>query len=237
MSYQDLSNEAMLAISNAWLSPQHLKPLLDAVIVLSSFLHQLQRRHDDLLAAVNHRPSPHDELRALQEQATALDKVHDRQVRGIYHVLHGLEILSVDTDLEVPLSTLRDHIYTQGLRVVSKNFREQAGYAQALVARLTPAQRQTLASLPTPWGSLDDHLSRWLETAAALVLLEDRRSALSLSLQDTPPPVTLHQARRNWIRTVQLFAELIDELHDTGQFSTATQQQLLSDLHRALGRA
>jgi hypothetical protein len=236
MSYQNLPTEAMLQISGAWLEERQLQTLLTEVSILASFTHQLRRRHDDLVIAQSTISNKFNESKALVEESQDLDDVHDNVARGVYHTFSGFIALAKGTPMEATLEALRDRIFLHGLSITRRSLREQAGYAQALKQRLTEQERQLLATLPTPSGSLDDHLQRWLQAGARLGEIEDRRAVLAEELKGVPVPLSQNQARRSWIRSANLFVDLIEDLHETAQLSTALRQQLLLPLEAALQR-
>jgi hypothetical protein len=208
MALKNLTAGEMLSVSEALVkrgTPQY--DLLARTAETAPLLPRLELARGAILAAQPLVP-PENLLAEVQKEEAAVDKRHDELARGVFDTLGGFAVLETDSARRKALFDLRDTLFPQGLSVVQRSYREEAGQGTMLEARLKPEHRTQLRELPTPRGSLLDAVTEWLATAKQLGELEDRR--ILLSPQTGPMPAAMVAARNQWIRAMHALMSLAE---------------------------
>lgn len=205
MSLNNLTTETMVILSDILLHPKKRRGYLTALPLLVPLIPVLQAAHDNLLAKQKTTSALEAELADLQEEQARRDKRHDRKIRGSHTVLTGFAEQTDNPELARRVLDLRDRLLPNGISAVTRSYVDEAGDAQRLPSRLDPASRELLAALPTADGPLADHVNAWLEEAAQIGALEERRLQIKeqLASGDRPTAAEVVAARNAWIRAVR----------------------------------
>lgn len=234
MALRNLTNEEMVQVSSGWTAGTSARGKLEAVPLLKGLLPQLDQAHEGLLRAST--ATEDARLKELSAQAAQVDAVHDTLLRGLYDFLTGLSLLVEDGQRFI---TLRDRLFPDGPAMIQRSYRGQAGAAEMIRERLTPAVEQELQSIPVPGTHLGERVEAWLKAAAKLGALEDERAQLA----NTPPTPRgmLMNARLSWIRAVNALvanAQLVElsPEDDAAIFNSLRQAEAAGDARSARRR-
>lgn len=242
MALKNLSTETMLALSSSWLDAQRARPTLSANPRTAPYLADLEEAHATLLAAntspANQGSTP--ELVALSVEATTVDQLHDRKVRGTYGLLTALaELANERLDAERYLDA-RNVLFPEGTAINRRTYLDEAGNAETVSQRLAglPAVQEVLKSIPLAGDkNLGHEVAAWLEAGLALGKLETRRAEL-LHERDAAAGASrrgeLFRARNRWgrVANAMLAALELDE-----QTSDAIDRNFLRPLQEAEAKA
>lgn len=212
MSLKQLTTGEMINLSHPWVQPHGpVRALLAGIPAVQSVLPFVEAAHAGLVAT--QPPDIQPEMQKLTKEATDLDASHDRYVTSIYGLLGDLAKLApTPADAEAMLG-LRSHLFPDGIAVVNRTYRDEAGQALLVDGRLTDADRALLAKTPV-WGrTLADQVKDWRHTAFQLGQVEDRRQALLSTQQTGQRQADVAAARNQWIRAVNAFAANFDLAH------------------------
>lgn len=235
MALKNLTNEEMVQVSAGWAAGTPARAKLEGTPLLASLLPTLDEAHRNLVAASNARDNPR--LREIAAEAAQLDAVHDTLLRGLYDLLTSLSLLA---EGEQELLKLRDHLFPEGLAMGQRTYRGQAGAAEVIRQRLTPAVQSQLQGIPVLQTHLGERVEAWLGAAEKLGALEDERAQLQ-SVPPTPRGVLL-DARWSWIRAVNALGAMaalanLNPSDDTIVFSALRQAEANGDARAARRRA
>jgi len=212
MAPKNLDTYEMLQISAEWLDPQ--SPAHKAIVAIPELAPSLKRIdvvHKHL--AANAQPLG-DDTRAteISVQQGSLDLRHDDIIRGTVSLFNGLYLL-LGPEKGADILVLSDIIVPDGLASTQKSYRAEAGQAAQLADRLTPEVRAKTSAIfigPNPPAhTLTEFLDEWIGIGKQLGAHEDEKARLA------PPnrsQATLLAARNKWIRTVNLFVALAEDL-------------------------
>jgi hypothetical protein len=231
MAIRNLSVQAMLGISGAWLDPGRERPLIAGIPLLAPFLDELESAHDDLSRMPAAGSDIDAELEALTRQATALDALHDRKLRGIYGVLTAFADLADGPGEAARYLDLADRLFPSGLKGAKRSYLDEADEAALTAKRLTDDIRRTLEALPVPGGTLADEMDAWLDAGKALGDVEEKRVRLSRDKEETSVSIEdLSKARGRWSRVVNTMLQILDLVPS---LETASRSRLLDPLKAA----
>ena len=205
MGLRDMTTAAMVSLTGSWVDPAHEdRQALERIPAVEAFLPHVEEAHRGLLETqVDGRAK---RLASLSSAQRDLDARHDSLARGIRLILDGLVHLARAPEQAERLRALQELLFPDGLMVVRYSYREEAGYAALLAARLTAADEAALAAIPTPEGSLLALVREWMKAAGEIGALEDERGG-------TPMPATTSmRARGQWIRVMSTLRTLIDTI-------------------------
>lgn len=205
-----LSQVEMLGLSSSWVG-EH-RALFLSIAEIAALHPQIVQIHEALVAALPQDPSKSPELRAILDEATEVDVLHDALVRAIIggveaDRLHSLASTPPDTQRVGLAQKTLELLFPQGLAVVNASLVAESGHTERAAARLEnePEIQEFLESIPVREGSLLDVTGRWLDTGKKLGELERARNALlageSTEVRDA---VRLNQLRGAWIQRVAL---------------------------------
>ncbi|MDC3953146.1 hypothetical protein [Polyangium jinanense] len=207
MALKNLQTEEMLQVSATWVDPQSLAR---AAILgnpdLSAKLSRIDEIHSILAAAA--QPSKNPRLDEISAEQAKIDVRHDSIIRGIFGFLTATaELLGGETGAD--LIQLRDLLIPDGLPSVQKTYRAQAGQAQQLEGRLTPAIKARTNVIFIGQGpaqtSLTEYLDEWIALGKQLGEREDERGRLLAEQSELASGMSLVKARNRWIRVVNAF--------------------------------
>ena len=203
MSLKNLSTEAMVSVTAAWVEAGPERNLLQGCPKLAPLLPDVEAAHQNLLATQAGPEQQNAALAELQKQEADADALHDRKLRGIFNLLTGLADLADEPSEAQKHLALRDRLFPEGLAGVRGSYLAEAGSVELAGERLTDADRDLARALPVLQGSLQQQIERWIEAGKNLGALERKRSTVS----GVPGPTRADAARaRNaWINVMNLF--------------------------------
>jgi hypothetical protein len=213
MALKTLSTETMLALSSAWTDPQRDRPALEASVA-AALLPKLDAAHEGLVATAQPAAvaEAERELAELQGKEAEVDRVHDRKVRGTYHVLTGLAELADDPRVAGSRLALRDALLPAGLAATRRSYLDEAGDVEALPRRLDDEQREELGQIAVGDGrTLADEVDAWTTSARRLGELEGKRAELVARRSAKAPDraSSVARARNQWVRVVTTIVRAI----------------------------
>ncbi len=215
MSYRNLSVQAMVGVSGAWIDPNGERALFESRALLRPFLSELEKAHSDLIHIQVTNSSVVEELKKLTRQATDLDDLHDRKVRGIYGALTAFSELADEEAQAAELLELRDHLFPKGLSTIRRTYLDESGEVVLARGRLNDGMRAKLSSLPVPDGTLDDQVEAWFVAGQELGDVERKRVQLSNDSDEaTISRGDVSNARYQWIRIVNTIVSVLDLIPD-----------------------
>ncbi|MBI5513731.1 MAG: hypothetical protein HY909_08175 [Deltaproteobacteria bacterium] len=240
MSARLLTTEEMLGVSEAWLDPSRLRPLLEGSPLLGGLLPSIERAHQDLQAVAQGSPG---ELGELLREALHTDQRHDRKGRGVHGVLTALAELTDPGPGSQRWLDLRGRLFPEGLEVLGQSYQAEAGYAERLGRELDDPALQVLLSvvrLPDG-GTLLDEVKSLQEAGVRLGELEAQRAKLQGASQGTPKGTEggvdraqVVKARHGWLSVTRA---LEANLLVAGGLTDAERESVFEPLRAALGRS
>jgi hypothetical protein len=235
MNLKSLSTEQMVGISATLLDPKQDRPLLLSFETVAPQVKKLDRAHASLLGTQSHGVSVSAALKAIQTEEAAVDKRHDRKLRGLSNVLSGFADLADEPALRDSYLALANHLAPDGLGVIRMSYTAEAGAAALAEGRMTADDKQLLhaGALPHGLGTLANHFDHYVEAGKRLGALEGQR-AQHVQDKDGPTRSDSAKARLAWITTMHA---LITNLNSEDDVSDAQRQRLLGPLQKALDAA
>jgi len=212
MSYNRLTTAEMITLTGPWLDAAHpAQAALRAVPALAPLLPHVADAHQGLLKTQPGPPS--GQLPALVAEQETVDVTHDNLARALYHLTTGLGFATADSAEATAWLTLRDFLFPDGLALVNRSYREEAGAAALLEARITADQKKRLKGQSLGKQTLHDLYQDFLKAAARLGQLEDERSRLDTTSGASPSEVVA--MRHRWIRAVSAVVATIQLAGET----------------------
>jgi len=209
MAYKTLTTQTMVTVSAAWLDSKEERPLIASLPQAGPLLTSIEKVHNGLLQTQASGATIVSEISAVQSAQEELDTLHDRKTRGVFNVLTGFADLADDPVKAKALLALRDRIYTNGLKVVQWSYVDEAGEAALVDERIGAADKDALANLPTPDGSLKDHHEARIDAGKKIGELEKKKIALAATSPAGASASEVVRARNAWIRTVTAFVAML----------------------------
>ena len=225
MSLKSMTTEQMLRISGRWLGEQRER--LAKIEEARGALAMLGRVHPALEEAQSEEEGGEaDELQRMTMKLGQLDLVHDRRVRGVYHVLTGLSEALDDEEAAHAFGALRGRLLPAGVNTTLMSYEDQAAEAARAQAALDAPARELLSSVALPDGStLLSQVEGWLEVAAELGQLWVRRQEARVQAGASASGGVL-RARRRWISAANLLRAGLR----AAEIDEATRRELLDGL-------
>ena len=222
MSLKKLTTAQMLERSSHWLGAGRAK--LEAYEETAGALDLLERSHEALEATAKSDPNVADEMHELTLKLGQLDLLHDRRVRGIYHILTGLGEALDDETMAEHLHNLRSTLLPAGINTTLLSYNEQAEAARAASGVLTDEDRALLSRVPMPnEESLLDQVEDWLRVGEELGEMWQKREGAKARSGGVTPSDTV-RARNRWIGAVRVLLAALD----AAQLSVEERRALLS---------
>jgi hypothetical protein len=223
MALKQFTTGEMITISEPWIrqgSPQ--RKALAALPELEPVLTKVEQAHEQLLAT---QPSPAAQD-ARRGEADKTDARHDHLARASDTLMTGFT-LAAETEADAQsLANLHAVLLPNGLTIVQRSYREEAGEARMLHKRLTDEHRALLKDLPLPGKrNLLQLVEEWIATGMELGRIEDARAAQQPAPEATTAADVV-RARNTWIRAVNALMSMAD-LHEV---SASTKQLLFQPL-------
>jgi len=218
MALKRLTSAEMVNVSTPWTTNgTPVRRTMQSIAVLAGLLPNVDTVHKQLLGA---RPVESDpRLAEITTEAAEVDARHDALVRGTDQVLSGAALLAGDGARAREIEAARSVLTPEGLGLVSTSYRNEAGAATVLKARLAkePGVKAVLASIVVDKKApLTSFVNERIQVADKLGKLEDERAQL-LSTRVVLDSTANVDARNAWIRTVNALlanAELADLTED-----------------------
>ncbi|MDI1447970.1 hypothetical protein [Polyangium sp. 6x1] len=202
MAFKNLQTEEMLQVSATWTDPE--SPARAAILSipdLSAKLPRIDEIHSILATAA--QPSKNPRLDEISAEEGKIDLRHDAIIRGVHGYLTSTaELLGGEAGAD--LIQLRDVLVPDGLPSMQKTYRAQAGQAQQLAERLTPAITSRTNTIFIGHGPaqrfLTEYLQEWIALGKHLGELEDEKGRLLAEQSELASGSALVKARNRWIR-------------------------------------
>lgn len=137
MAYLDLSNDAMVAISQAWVNTGDVRKAIARYAPLAGLLTLIERAHEGVFALTTSTKDTANEqaLAELTQRQTEADLRHDRAIRGAIAILDAATYVASDDKLRATLSADRAELYPSGASITQATYAEESGAALALEKR------------------------------------------------------------------------------------------------------
>lgn len=142
-----------------------------------------------------------------------LDKLHDKLVKGSYNYLGALALICESKELIDRLLEMQRLLFADGLSIIKKSYRVEAGEAKLRKARITEEHRNFLESLPTPEGNMADVIDRLNEAAIELGKVEDLKID-EAARKDGPSARELMELRHKWTRIFNTFLSIVNVMDE-----------------------
>ena len=221
-----LSNQAMVGATQGWVTASDTRDALAAIPEVSGYLDKMQAAHQGLLdfQVTGASKSTSDTLKALGDEAFALDDRHDFLARGIDAVLTGNALIANGQPADSAVTAeaveeIRAKLFPSGMALINRTYLEEAGEVEMAKSRLTDADRTLLTQLPIAGGTLLDAVNSWIAAGEALGTVERKRARIAED-DNTAEIVSRSDvvaARNRWIRVVRAILaglELTEELDE-----------------------
>lgn len=206
MSWKSLSTPQMLERSTFWLGSGRAK--FDAIPETRGALQLMERAHE-ALGSSSEQLDGAGELHRLTLELGQLDLLHDRRVRGIYHLLTGLGEALDDEQLASSLHLLRNELLPAGINTTLMSYGEQAVEAARAEARLDEERRALLERVVLPGGaSLLEQVESWLEVGRVLGEMWAKREEVRKQTGGSPSDHL--RARNRWIGALRVLMAALD---------------------------
>ena len=237
-----LSIIEMAQLIKPWVSQPKRKAAFLSIPEIAGLHSKVVQIHAELVAAQPAGTSPSAELRAIIDEATQVDAVHDPLARAVHAglVAERAYALASRPPAHERVRTVDDalaRLFPDGLAIVNASFLAEAGNT-ARVAELLerePGIAKLLASIPVHgFGDLSVVAQRRISAGKKLAKLEAQREDLEAD-QVTAPlgREAITRLRARWIRLVSQVLSLL-ELSDADPRDVA---RLRSPVLKASGRA
>ncbi len=248
MAYMDLSNDAMVAISQAWVNTGDVRKAIARYAPLAGLLTLIERAHQGVFALTTSTKGTANEqaLAELTQQATDADASHDRAIRGAIAILDAATYVASDDKLRATLSADRAELYPSGSSITQATYAEESGAALALKKKLedNPKLRKRVTRVklvieqakgPTLSFTVSDLVNAQLEAGHALSEIEQKRRVLEkgapLSTDKPRTASTVSRARTAWVRATTL---LVDAANELDELSDEDRRAIFGALAKAL---
>jgi hypothetical protein len=218
MALKYLSTEAMIALSQPWLSKKKDRQVLERSDYTKGLLLHLEQAVEALISSQKETiPENSKEIGQLSEDQVILDTIHDKKCRGVFGLLTALTELSEDAADVETLLELRNRLFPQGMSVVNWSYLREAGNAQTVQQLISKEDRDLLSqikvSVRKQKTSADVQVNAWLKSGIELGELEVKKKQLEgeqSSIKSKSQGGGNLQARALWIRTVNAMVSMLD---------------------------
>lgn len=235
-SYKDLSSATMVHITGAWVDVARARPHLEKMKRVAPLLEDVESGHEGLVQAHRKEDATGDAIAAIQAQQLGFDHTHDRKARGSFGILGAFVELADTPEQAATYQRALDTLFSDGMRIVTATYAEEAGHTRLVRDRLTADIKATLKAIPSPDGNLLKTVLAWLDAGDALGALEERRAKLEASVARTREASrggNLLRARNRWVNVVRAVTDMI-ELEEP---VAAVRDEVLGPLERALAQS
>lgn len=214
MAMRDLSIGQMLQVSKGWLETDDAK-ILRSIEQVSGWLKSLRTAHGNLQKQDATRSAAVGVLAKVSAEQERVDGTHDRLLRGMWHVLTGLEMLAPELKVATgAFASLQTQLFPSGLSMTMASYPDEAAQSDLARKRLSDESKALLdvAIGPRTFGDLVD---AWLNAAKTIGKLEDERNAIvGATAEAKSQSVNLRDARNGWMKVVNLIQQNLEALDD-----------------------
>ena len=204
MAYKNLTNEAMLLITGAWIDPARERPVLEKHPLLAHMLGPVEEAHRGVaaLSAARSATTVETEIAKVRDEIDQTDVRHDDKAVGAHALLHALGLLSEDPAQREHFHALRDRVFPRGEATATQSHTDEAGHVAAVKPTLDGAVRESLQKIHTVEGRTAlDEVDAWIAAGERIGELLARRAVLEQTpANDNRSPA--QRARNKWIKTV-----------------------------------
>lgn len=201
-SLKEISAAKMVSISEAWLDPARDRPKFEALASGKGLLDLIRSAHEGILATQKTDDPVSREMTSISERQSRLDKLHDRKIRAVYHLLNGLSEASDDPNEIVAYISARDELLPRGLSATKDSYLEEAGHVEIAGKRVSAASKGLLKKIALPRGkTLWDVVEQWFAAGRELGALEHQKDRLEATPGASASEAL--RARNTWIRVVR----------------------------------
>jgi hypothetical protein len=207
MALKRLRTEEMVTITSTLVDPGHPDhQAMVAVPALAPLVPEIIGSHNGLYATYFTGPGA-VRLKEIQDLQKALDVDHDEFTRGLWAYFWAMIYLAPTEADEQVYRRLLASLLPDGLALVNKSYREEAGQAALVQSQLGDDERTALQSMVLRDGrTLLDVVNAWLGVGVQLGAL-DRERAGDVG-DGAPTAADAIAARNRWIRTMQTVREV-----------------------------
>ncbi|MEL6182941.1 MAG: hypothetical protein AAFS10_28555, partial [Myxococcota bacterium] len=185
--------------------------MLESIPTAAAMLPRLARVHSALEGVRSGNSEGGQRLLELVSEATETDRLHDRKVRGLYHLLTALSELTEEPMGAARYLDLRDALLPHGLETADLSYHDEADSALYAEQRLTPQQRDMLKRIPLPWGGIAmNEVDAWRETGRRLVQIEHHWATLKRKATGDGGSSDLIHARHAWVKVVRTLRQVLE---------------------------
>lgn len=232
MALKNLSSETMVTITGRLLDPERDRPVVETLPLVSPLIPAMEMVHQGLLSRQHLVAAIERELAKVLTDLSSFDKLHDRKKRSVHGYLTALSELTDDPARAAAYLDLRDRLMPLGLMEVRRSYIDQVGDAQLMPSRLDDAARALLSSITTPDGPLESHVDQWVQAAAEIGRLDERRAQLEAqrSTGQDASPGEAYAMRLAWIRVIR---SVINMVEIDPQATPEIRERLLAPIRRA----
>ena len=182
---------------------------------------------------LSRQPKDDRAIAEIVSEASGLDDRHDDLARAIDAYFSYLYSVTPDEAARKSIDRLRLLLLPEGLLIVNRNYREEAGAAAQLDARLGADDRAQMAKwMIHDGGTLLSLVEEWVAAGRRLGLLEDKRVAAEQASEGATPRELQH-SRNQWMHCVSL---LLGNLA-LGETAEATRDAILGPLREVVAGA
>lgn len=234
MAYLDLSNDAMIAVSEPWVTAGEVRKRIEQYEPLRGLLPVVKRAHDAVFALTTRKVvGEHaDKLAELTKDAVETDVRHDRAIRGAIAILDAAAYVVGDEKLRASIVADRQELYPAGPSMTQVTYGEESGAALALKKKLDAdsklAKRITRVRLvieqakgPALSFSVAELVEQQIAAGKQLSEIELLRRKLEagapLAGDKQRSSSAVSRARTAWIRATGLLVDTANELDDVGE--------------------
>lgn len=212
MNLRSLSSAEMIQLSSEWTTPKRSgHSALVALATTAALVPLVAAAHEAVKAAETALGSDPRaaELAALSAKGVDLDRVHDALVRRIVGMLTAASEGLTNPDDAEKYTNASKAVFPAGLASAQATYKDQAGQALLVDARLDETHKATLASISTPEGTLFDAVVRWKKVAKELGAVDTERTRLAASPTATKG-LDIVAARNQWIGAVTALVSILE---------------------------
>jgi hypothetical protein len=202
MALKRLRTEEMVTITSTLVDPVHPDyQAMVAVPALAPLVPEITGSHHGLYATYFTGPSA-VRLKEIQGQQKELDVDHDEVARGLWAYLWAMVHFARTDEQRQVMHRLLALLLPDGLAIINKSYREEAGQAAVIQSQLGEVERAALTGMVLPDGrTMLEVVSDWLSLGVQLGALDRERAGDVAGGKATPAEALA--ARNRWIRTMQ----------------------------------
>jgi hypothetical protein len=211
MAAKALTTDEMIGVSNGLVEEgQSPREAAKKVPAAAALLPRIAKVHAGVLAVLPEPENPR--LAEIKSESSAVDLRHDNIIRGGHGLLTSLALLTADADRAAEYIELRDFLFPDGLESIQKSYSAEAGQAERLKKRLTPARKRQLKAIAASDASLLAYVNELLAKGKRLGELEAERATIEEApAEGESAAQATVTARNRWIRAMNAFVSVVED--------------------------